>query len=82
MADPRSIELTECVRSVHEDDAGIDRRGRFRLLWKASNREEVRGLGRAPAPSMRAAAPDRLLTGNGARTPDDAVRLEIGEGHG
>ena len=29
----------------------------------SSNREEIRGLGRAPAPSMRATAPDRLLTG-------------------
>ena len=29
----------------------------------SSNREEIRVLGRAPAPSMRATAPDRLLTG-------------------
>jgi hypothetical protein len=29
----------------------------------SANREEIRVLGRAPAPSMRATAPDRLLTG-------------------
>jgi hypothetical protein len=38
-------------------------RPRRRDDWSSSNWEEIRGFGRAPAQSMRATAPDRLLTG-------------------